>query len=84
MSTLKTWQRPASEETGNHHITEFFAKRQYEVSMMTSNKLLHAHHEAQKGEQNFQDGATWRYKVANAEREMRVVYEMLKGYFHGN
>ena len=83
MSTLKTGQRPASEETGNHHITEFFAKRQYDVLSTCHRILDHAYREATTGEQNFQDGAMWRYKVANAEREMVRVYEMLKGYFHG-
>ena len=58
-----------------------FAKDQYRAIMDAYDALGSAKREAQGGEQRFQDGTKWRYKVANADRHLVTAYTVLRAHF---
>ena len=82
-SKLKSWQQPAEEETGNRHINERKAKAFHDMLSDVRMWINHAWAESSKGEENWQDGAMWRYKVANAQEETKRAYERLDRYYKG-
>jgi hypothetical protein len=82
-SKLKAWQSPAEEETGNRHIKIERARKQHMMLSDVRMWIGAAWAESDRGEQNWHEGAMWRYKIANADEWIDLAYEKLRNYVEG-